>query len=94
MKEVYIYWTGKQGSLKIILTSHNIIYIREDSDGKIWAGTEDGLYSYNSAVDSFSLFTDPSTGNSFYTIGMVEDNDKNLWITSSTGIYRINNRSE
>ena len=81
----------KTGQFKNYLNRHDIICIREDSYGKVWAGAGDGLYSYNNAVDSFSLFIDPSTGNSFVTIGMVEDNDKNLWITSATGIYRINN---
>jgi len=82
----------KTGQFKNYLTRHSIICILEDGYGKIWVGAQDGLYSYNSAVDSFSLFTDPSTGNSFLTFGMVEDNDKNLWITTTTtGIYRINN---
>ena len=81
----------KTGQFKNYLNRHDIVCICEDSYGKVWAGAGDGLYSYNNAVDSFSLFTDPSTGNSFSTFGMVEDNDKNLWITTTTGIYRINN---
>ncbi len=85
----------KTGQFKNYLNRHTIICIREDSYGKIWAGAEDGLYSYNSGVDSFLLFKDPSTGNSFLTFGMVEDKAKNLWITTPTGIYRISsNRNE
>ena len=82
----------KTGQFKNYLNRHSIICIREDGYGKIWAGAEDGLYSYNNGVDSFSLFKDPSTGNSFSTFGMVEDNDKYLWITTPTGIYRINDK--
>ena len=82
----------KTGQFKNYLNRHDIICIREDSYGKVWAGAGDGLYSYNNAVDSFSLFTDPSTGNSFSAFGMVEDNAKNLWITTPAGIYRINNK--
>jgi signal transduction histidine kinase/ligand-binding sensor domain-containing protein len=81
----------KTGQFKNYLPKHNILCIREDVYGKIWVGAEDGLYTYNSEIDNFPLFTDPSTGNSLNTFGMVEDNDKNLWITATTGIYRINN---
>jgi signal transduction histidine kinase/ligand-binding sensor domain-containing protein len=85
----------KTGQFKNYLNRHSVICIREDGYGKIWAGAEDGLYTYNSVADSFSLFTDPATGNSFHTFGMVEDNAKNLWITTVTGIYRISsNRNE
>ena len=81
----------KTGKFKNYLNRHCIIGIREDGYGKIWAGTEDGLYSYNSGVDSFSLFMILPQVNSIVTHAMVEDNDKNLWISSPTGIYRINN---
>ena len=49
-----IYSTGKQGSLNNYLTSHNVISIREDRDGKIWAGSEEGLYDYNRATTVFA----------------------------------------
>ncbi|MEP6597251.1 MAG: two-component regulator propeller domain-containing protein, partial [Ginsengibacter sp.] len=84
----------KTARFKNYLIGHSILSIREDGYGKIWAGAEDGLYKYNSKIDSFSLFIDPSTGYSIVTHGMVEDNSKNLWILSPSGIYKINNRDE
>jgi hypothetical protein len=69
-----------------------VLKIVEDGFGKIWAGAEDGLYYYNSSVDSFTLFNDPSTGLNLVTHEMLEDNNKNLWIVSNNGIYRINTR--
>ncbi len=75
---------------KNYLSRHSILDIREDANGKIWAGCEDGLFSYNSAIDSFTVFIDPSTGNSIIIHAMVEDNNKNLWIASPAGISRIN----
>lgn len=78
------------GHFKNYLTGVTVPKILEDSDGKIWAGAEDGLYTYNSAPDNFTLFLDPSTGNSITTQAMVEDNEKNLWTASTSAIYRIN----
>ncbi len=80
----------KTGNFKNYLSGHSVICIWQDSYDKLWAGAEDGLYSYNTGVDSFSIFTDPSTGSSMAVRGIVEANDKSLWITSLSAIYRIN----
>ncbi|MBZ5859593.1 sensor histidine kinase [Flavihumibacter profundi] len=80
----------KSGRFKDYLKGHTVLSILQDSEGKIWAGAEDGLYGYNSGTDNFSLFIDPATGNGFYAIGLAEDNEKNLWITSNNYLYRLN----
>ena len=82
----------KSGEFTNYLKNHSVLKILEDGYGKIWAGAEDGLYYYNSAVDSFTLFNDPSTGLNLVTHEILEDNTKNLWIVSTNGIYRINTR--
>ena len=78
------------GKFKNYLDGHSVIRIYKDSFGKLWVGAEDGLYSYNTGTDSFSVFIDPFTGSSMTTHGIVEANDKSIWITSPSTIYRIN----
>ena len=80
----------KTGGFRNYLKNRSILKIVEDGYGKIWAGAEDGLYYYNSGVDSFTFFNDPSTGLNIVTHEMLEDNNKNLWIVSTNSIYRIN----
>jgi signal transduction histidine kinase/ligand-binding sensor domain-containing protein len=79
----------KTGQFKTYLSHLSVVAIYEDGFGKLWAGTESGLYYQKNGVDSFSLFTDRSTGSGIITRSIVEDNDKNLWISSPSAIYRI-----
>jgi signal transduction histidine kinase/ligand-binding sensor domain-containing protein len=76
---------------KNYLTGVTVLGILADTNGRLWAGAETGLYIYSSASDSFTLFIDPSSGNSISTRAMVEDNNKNLWVSAQSAIYRINN---
>jgi ligand-binding sensor domain-containing protein/signal transduction histidine kinase len=83
------------GQFKNYLNIRSIVSLHEDGYGKLWAGTEDGLYIYNNETDSFSVFIDPSTTNSIVTHAIAEDNNKNLWVISPAGICRISsNRYE
>jgi hypothetical protein len=49
------------------------------------------LYRSNPAVDTFLLFTDPEIGLIATTIiaCILEDDKKNLWVSSSAGILRF-----
>ncbi|SRR5579871_1464865 len=61
------------------------------SDGRIWVGTSNGLYSYNDSSDSF-MHAD-FAGMEFSTTkvkSMTEDAGKNIWGVSSLGIFRFN----
>ena len=62
-----------------------------DSDGNLWVGTySDGLCKYNYDTDNFKIYTedDGLIDNSIF--GIVEDNDRNLWISTSKGISKFN----
>ncbi len=62
-----------------------------DSDGILWAGTEQGLFKYEPSVDKFIQFTiDGSVGNIREAFRIVEDKQKNLWLNTSNQIVRIN----
>jgi ligand-binding sensor domain-containing protein len=80
----------KTGKFAHYLNHRRVYQLFEDNDGKFWAGAEDGLYFYNAGLDSFTVFKDPSTGNSFSAWGIQEDANKNLWVSSAGGLYKIN----
>ena len=83
---------GKRQSAFIVVNS-----ITEDAENIIWLGTSQGLYKSNPAVDTFLLFTDPEIGLTATTIiaCILEDDKKNLWVSSSAGILRFSpNRNE
>ena len=63
----------------------------EDSRGNLWAGTQKGLFHYDSKNDKFSSFFDPQQEFNHISIGgIVEDKDKNLWLSSEHGIIWLN----
>ena len=69
----------------------------EDAENIIWLGTTNGLYRSNPAVDTFLLVTDPEIGLTTTTIiaCILEDDKKNLWVSSSAGILRFSrNRND
>ena len=74
------------------LKGSGIMSLYEDSDGILWAAGNDGLYKYDRNIDNFIRFGDPDimTGLTNITGGIVEDNQKNLWMGISAGILRIN----
>jgi signal transduction histidine kinase/ligand-binding sensor domain-containing protein len=62
-----------------------------DSDGILWAGTEQGLFNYEPNIDKFVPFTvDGLAVNIQGATSMLEDMQKNLWVTTSNQIVRIN----
>ena len=79
----------KTGKFKHYLTRHGVWDVFQDSDGTVWAGTEEGLFSYNAAVDSFTLFNLPYTESGLIYFGINEDRNKNLWLAAVSGIYKL-----
>jgi signal transduction histidine kinase/ligand-binding sensor domain-containing protein len=82
---------------KRVPCSGGINSITEDAENIIWVGTSNGLYRSNHAVDTFLLFTDPEIGLTATTIivCILEDDKKNLWVSSSAGILRFSpNRND
>jgi signal transduction histidine kinase len=76
---------------KHYVTGRNITCLYEDSGGSLWAGTDRGLLQYSQKEDRFTSFLDPQSEiNSFTIGGVIEDNAKNLWLTSPSAIIRLN----
>jgi ligand-binding sensor domain-containing protein len=80
------------GKIQRFLPGTSILTLCEDSEGIVWAGTMSGLYRSNYSLDTFTLFTDPvaNFGGNMTVNGILEDNQKTLWINSSGGICRLN----
>ncbi len=65
-----------------------VSYIYTDSFNNVWCGTETGLYRYMESSDSFAKIELPASGTSAYICGIIEDDNRNLWISSTAELYR------
>ena len=91
-------WRGGGVNLLNRHTSHFSHYLKginttclyEDSKGIVWAGTEKGLYQFNKHANDFSSFFDPQSDfGTFIVNSIVEDNLKNLWISTASAIIKL-----
>ncbi|MEP6597249.1 MAG: two-component regulator propeller domain-containing protein [Ginsengibacter sp.] len=84
----------KRRKFQLYLPGACINSILQDSDGIIWVGTSNGLYRSNISLNEFSKVTDAGAGLKATTVikGILEDNHKNLWLSSSLGILSFNRR--
>jgi signal transduction histidine kinase/ligand-binding sensor domain-containing protein len=69
----------------------DVLDMYQDQSGVLWVGTSDGLYSYSENDDRFFRFTNPFLNNAIFTAASIlEDDQQDLWITSSIGLVQIN----
>lgn len=76
------------------LPDNIITDILNDSEGNLWIGTySGGLCRYNFEKDDFQIYSedDGIASNSIY--GLLEDDNKNLWLSTSRGITRFNHKN-
>ncbi len=79
------------GKFKHYLPGQSVGKLYKDSGGVIWAITTTGLHRYNRKEDDFYPFTEENTGISMSGLyDMIADKENNLWLTSASGIYRLN----
>lgn len=73
-----------------MLTNEVVYVLREDANGKIWIGTANGLYRFDSQTREFSKYTMTNglPGNSISSIERSADG--NLWISTNSGISCLN----
>ncbi|ULQ52761.1 sensor histidine kinase [Flavihumibacter fluvii] len=67
-----------------------------DAEGRVWTGGWQGLYAFNKTKDKFDLFAnEDSAVNISGVLNITEDDQKNLWISTTTAIIKINeNRTQ
>jgi len=79
--------TNKKGTQKFAQLNLNEIY--EDSRGLLWIATAEGLNIYDRKNDEIIVpIINSALGNQIIH-GIVEDNNKNMWITTTSSISNI-----
>ena len=61
----------------------------EDSKGRVWVGQK-GLYVLDASADSFRLFTAKGGLSNEFIKGVAEDEQGNLWVSTSNGLTQLN----
>jgi signal transduction histidine kinase/ligand-binding sensor domain-containing protein/DNA-binding response OmpR family regulator len=71
------------------LSNRSINQVYEDSRGLIWIGTRDGLNLYNPKSGKMQELASPPGDMRLFIAGIVEDHNKNMWITTSNGVLNV-----
>jgi ligand-binding sensor domain-containing protein/signal transduction histidine kinase len=89
------YLDRETGTFKHFLKGISVTYLFRDSYGTLWVGTEEGLFHSNKPVHGFIKFIDPGSLIENVSIKCIqEDDQRNIWISTANGMYRINPRTK
>ncbi len=81
-------WKGNKKETQSF-SHNNINQIYEDSRGLLWLATLEGLDIYDRKKDEINTIeTDPALQNGII-YAILEDNNKNMWITTNQGIFNV-----
>ena len=83
-KQLQVFY--QQSNDKNSLSNNNIICFLEDSKGRIWAGTREGLNLFNEQTKSFQIFTTSDGLPDNTILNILEDNHQTLWISTPNGL--------
>lgn len=83
-----VFYAADTANLKGI-NSNRAYCICEDETGTIWIGTGDGLNRYNRKDDTFSHFTTKNGLPDEMIIGLLYDQNGNIWISHKRGISKM-----
>jgi len=71
------------------ISEDRILNIFEDSEGIIWIGTYGGgLNQFDRELNRFTRITEDEGLTSFVVYGILEDEHKNLWMSTNNGIFK------
>lgn len=74
--------------------SHNCIgHVFEDRNGNLWIGTDAGLNFLDTKTQKITDVGAEHNLPECFIYGILEDNDRKLWISSSEGLFRYNPES-
>jgi signal transduction histidine kinase/ligand-binding sensor domain-containing protein len=86
---------SKTGKFRLYLKGEQINIMYLDAGGTLWAGGLIGLYYFDSKKDNFIKYTNPVYSNGIEQVaGIIEDDKKNLWITTGNAILKINEKRD
>ena len=89
---LYFFENGLIQQVKSDLTGTKINCLLSDSNGKLWIGTDNGLAVLDGArIDTPKNF---APFRQLQILGLLEDHDKNIWVTTQTGVFRMNSDGE
>ncbi|WP_161887884.1 sensor histidine kinase [Pontibacter russatus] len=84
------YFNTQTGRSKKYLLGKIIWQLYRDAAGVIWAATENaGVYRYDKASDAFLPFPLELNEDAINAMGVVEDNQQNLWFNTRQGLLKI-----
>lgn len=69
--------------------NRNILSIFEDSRNLIWVGTRDGVNILDPKIDKLTLMNKNSGISDNVICGILEDENKNIWISTANGLSHI-----
>ena len=82
------YLVGNISSLQKF-TNNYVTQVFEDSRGLIWVGTREGVNVLNLEYDRLDYLTERQGLCNNNICGLIEDTNKNVWVTTSNGVCRI-----
>lgn len=68
--------------------------LQEDSAGRIWAATADGLYCFDKKKDELRRFSTEDGLPNNVICGICEDEQRNIWISTYMGICKYNTQQD
>jgi signal transduction histidine kinase/ligand-binding sensor domain-containing protein len=83
---LYFSADGRVHQVKDGLPDTKINCLLSASSGKLWIATDDGLASW----DGERISTPETVLRHSQVLGLLEDHDKNIWITTRDGVFRLN----
>ena len=93
-KMKFTYYKNVKGDYNS-LSNDKISALYEDKSGALWIGTQDGgLSKFNSETGKFKSFKMQDGLPSDFIMGILEDDNSNLWISTSNGLSKFNIQTE
>jgi signal transduction histidine kinase/ligand-binding sensor domain-containing protein len=83
----------RDGKFYRYLANAFITVLHVDGSNDVWAASSGSLYHYDRKEDLFSPFVNPTTQSDIQqSLHILEDDQRNLWISTNDGIVRINDK--
>lgn len=96
-KEQFINFRADPGN-KNSIVADDVTAILEDSDGKLWIGTNMGLDVYDPVTRLFTHYLQSTRGantiSDNYVRDLLEDSEGNIWIATSNGLNLFDRRTK